>query len=69
MAPHIRQTTETHATAMLMRGEDRYGNYVLDELPPVAPDDPTTRERHDRAVALYRAKAEECGNDNAWRLG
>ena len=69
MAPTVRQTTKTRATAMLLRGEDRCGNYVLDELPPVAPDDPATIERHERAVALYRAKAEECGNDNAWRLG
>jgi len=69
MAPGVRQTTAVRATAMLMRGEDRYGHYVLDERPPVAPDDPATIERHERAVALYRAKAEECGNANAWRLG
>jgi non-haem Fe2+, alpha-ketoglutarate-dependent halogenase len=69
MAPHIRQTTEAKATAMLMRGEDRYGHYILDEMPATAVGDPATIERHERAVALYRAKAEECGNDNAWRLG
>jgi hypothetical protein len=69
VAPAVRQTTRARATAMLLRGEDRYGNYILDEMPPVAPDDPATIERHERAVALYRAKAEECGNDNAWRFG
>jgi non-haem Fe2+, alpha-ketoglutarate-dependent halogenase len=69
MAPHIQQTTEAKATAMLMRGQDRYGHYLLDEMPATAVDDPATIERHERAVALYRAKAEECGNDNAWRLG
>jgi hypothetical protein len=54
---------------MLMRGDDRYGNYILDEMPATAVDDPETIERHEKAVALYRAKAEECGNNNAWRLG
>lgn len=69
MGPHVRQTTKLRATAMLMRGEDRYGHYVLDELPPVSPDDPATIERHDRAVKLYRNKASEAGNQTAWRLG
>jgi non-heme Fe2+,alpha-ketoglutarate-dependent halogenase len=69
MAPHIRQTTNAKATAMLMRGEDRHGNYILDEMPATTVDDLATIERHEKAVALYRAKAEECGNDNAWRLG
>ena len=40
MGPHVRQTTELKATAMLMRGEDRYGHYPLDERPPVTVDDP-----------------------------
>ncbi len=69
MAPNIRQTTRAKATAMLLRGEDRYGHYVLDELPATGLDDPASIGRHEKAVALYRAKAEECGNDNAWRLG
>jgi len=69
MAPHVRQTTDLRATAMLMRGADACGHYPLDELPPVAPDDPATIERHDRAVSLYRDKAIECGNNTAWRLG
>ncbi len=69
MAPHVRQTTKLRATAMLMRGADDCGHYALDELPPVAPDDPATIERHARAVSLYRDKAIECGNNTAWRLG
>jgi hypothetical protein len=69
VAPHVRQTTKLRASAMLMRGEDRYGHYTLDELPPVSPDDPATIERHDRAVKLYRNKAMEAGNQTAWRLG
>ncbi|MEE8332561.1 MAG: phytanoyl-CoA dioxygenase family protein [Alphaproteobacteria bacterium] len=69
MAPHVRQTTKLRATAMLMRGADTSGYYLPDELPPVAPDDPATIERHARAVSLYRDKAIECGNNTAWRLG
>jgi hypothetical protein len=69
MPPHVRQTTELRATAMLMRGQDTCGHYALDEMAPVSPDDPATIERHDRAVSLYRDKAIECGNQTAWRLG
>lgn len=66
--PHVRQTTDLLASAMLVRGEDRYGHYPLDEKPPLAPDDPATIARHDRAVTLYRNKSAECGNRTAWRL-
>lgn len=69
MAPHVRQTTRLRASAMLMRGQDGYGHYPLDEVPPTAPDDPDTIARHQRAVSLYRDKAMECGNETAWRLG
>ena len=69
MPPHVRQTTERRATAMLMRGKDDCGHYLLDEVAPVSPDDPGTIERHDRAVSLYREKSIECGNQTVWRLG
>ncbi len=68
MGPHVRQTTALKATAMLMRGRDDFGHYRLDEIPPVAPDDPATIERHAAAVTLYRNKAKEAGNQTAWRL-
>ena len=64
----VRQTTSLLASALLVRGEDRYGNFPLDERPPVSPHDPATIACHDRAVTLYRDKAIECGNDTAWRL-
>lgn len=67
--PHVRQTTKLKASAMLMRGEDRFGHYPLDEKPPVAADDPETIAAHERGVSLYRNKAMECGNETAWRLG
>jgi len=66
---YVRQTTELKASAMLLRGEDRYGHYPLDERPPLAPDDPATVARHARGVELYRGKATECGNSTAWRFG
>ncbi|MBI76680.1 MAG: phytanoyl-CoA dioxygenase [Rhodospirillaceae bacterium] len=66
---HVQQTTKLKATAMLVRGEDFFGNFLPDEKPPVAFDDPDTIERQEKAVKLYRAKSIECGNQTAWRLG
>jgi len=66
--PHVHQTTDLLASAMLLRGEDRYGHFPLDEVPPVSPYDPATIACHDRAVTLYRDKAAECGNRTAWRF-
>ena len=66
---NVRQTTSLKASAMLMRGEDDFGFFTLDELPPVSALDEDTVERHERAVSLYREKAIECGNKTAWRLG
>jgi len=68
MGPHVRQTTELRATAMLMRGKDDFGHYSLEEAAPLSADDPETIERHARAVTLYRNKAKEAGNQTAWRL-
>jgi len=66
--PNVRQTTEVKTSAMLLRGEDRFGNYDLNERAPVSPDDADTIEAHARAVELYRLKVVECGNENARRL-
>ena len=66
--PSVRQTTKAKTSAMLLRGEDQFGNYDLNERPPVSPDDAGTIEAHARAVELYRLKVVECGNDNARRL-
>jgi len=67
--PHVRQTTDLRASAMLVRGKDGFGNYPLNEYPPAAMEDPGTIECHDRAVQLYRDKSIECGNRTAWRFG
>ena len=54
-------------SALLVRGEDRYGNFDP-EQPPVSAGDPETIVRHEHAAGLYRAKAEELGNRNIGRL-
>lgn len=62
----VRQTSRAKATAMLMRGVDKYGHYELEDTPPVSTDDPATVERHARAVKMYRDKTMECGNETTW---
>lgn len=69
LPPHVRQTTDLKASAMVVRGEDTYGYYPLGEQPPQAVDDPATIAGHDKAVQLYRDKSMECGNQTAWRYG
>lgn len=69
LPPHVRQTTDLKASAMLVRGEDKFGNYPPGEQPPVATNDPATIACHDKAVQLYRDKSVECGNQTAWRYG
>ena len=65
--PHLRQIGSVRTSALLVRGQDRYGNFDL-EQPPAASDDPQTIARHERGAALYRAKAQELGNRNIGRL-
>lgn len=59
--PSVRQIGELRTSAMLVRGEDRYGTFEP-EQPPLSADDPETIARQVRGAALYRAKAEELGN-------
>jgi hypothetical protein len=59
--PSLRQIGLTRTSALLVRGENRHGNFES-EQPPLSPDDPETIARHERGASLYRAKAEELGN-------
>ncbi len=59
--PSLTQFGDLPTSALLVRGEDRYGHFEH-EQPPLAADDPATIARHERGAALYRAKAEELGN-------
>jgi non-heme Fe2+,alpha-ketoglutarate-dependent halogenase len=59
--PSLKQIGVARTSALLVRGEDRHGNFEPEE-PPSSPDDADTIARHERGAALYRAKAEELGN-------
>ena len=61
LPPALTQMGELRTSALLVRGEDRYGHFEP-EQPPLSADDPETIARHERGAALYRAKAEELGN-------
>jgi len=65
-SPALTQLGALKTSAMLVRGEDRYGHFEL-EQPPLSADDPVTIARHERGAALYRAKAEELGNHTITR--
>ena len=59
--PSLHQQGDVRTSALLVRGEDRYGHFEP-EQPPASEGDPDTIARHERGAALYRAKAEELGN-------
>ena len=65
--PGLGQIGEHRTSALLVRGEDRFGNFEP-ERPPAAVDDPDTIARHERAVASYRDKVRELGNRTVARL-
>ncbi len=66
-APHLRQIGQCRTSALLVRGEDRFGHFDH-ESPPGAEDDPATIARHEAAVLGYRAKVRELGNATVARL-
>lgn len=65
--PELRQLGEVRTSALLVRGEDNFGNFEA-EQPPLAADDPATIARHERAVGLYRDKVRELGNATVTRF-
>ena len=65
--PRLRQFGEVRTSALLVRGEDRYGNFDH-EAPPDPADEAGTRERFRQAVDLYRAKVRELGNSTITRF-
>jgi non-heme Fe2+,alpha-ketoglutarate-dependent halogenase len=66
-APHLKQRGTRRTSAMLVRGEDRYG-YYDPETPPFGPADRDASVRHKQAVSLYRAKEAELGKKTVTRL-
>ena len=65
---HVRQTGDCRSGALLVRGEDGYGNFVP-ETPPVGNADAASAASHAEALALFRASAREKGNQTVDRLG
>jgi len=59
--PSLTQIGHLRTSALLVRGENRFGHFELEE-PPLSANDPTQFARHERGAALYRAKAQELGN-------
>ncbi len=66
-SPHLRQIGACRTSALLVRGEDRFGHFDH-ELPPGCEDDAATIARHEEAVLKYRAKVRELGNATVARL-
>jgi non-haem Fe2+, alpha-ketoglutarate-dependent halogenase len=66
-APHIEQRGDRRTSALLVRGEDRYGHYDL-ESPPRDDGGAEAVRNHEVAVALYRAKEAELGKATVTRL-
>jgi hypothetical protein len=65
-SPAVTQLGTLKTSALLVRGQNRYGHFELED-PPLSADDPATIARHERGAALYRAKAEELGNHTVAR--
>jgi hypothetical protein len=67
MPAHMGQRGKRRTTAMLVRGEDKYGNFDP-ESPPVGDDDPNAVARHEVSANLYRGKEEELGKKTGARF-
>lgn len=65
--PGLGQLGDCRTTALLVRGEDRFGHFDP-ERAPVAGDEAGNDARHEQAVARYRAKVRELGNLTVTRL-
>jgi hypothetical protein len=55
MPAHVRQTEGPPVSAILVRGEDRYGHFIADD-PPAGHLDPAAIAMHDRAMAPHAAE-------------
>lgn len=67
MPAHVHQRGERRTSALLVRGEDRYGNFDA-ETPPARDDDPNGIKRHEVSANLYRGKEEELGKKTVARF-
>ena len=65
--PHLGQLGECRTSALLVRGEDGYGNFDHEQAPDAA-DMTGNIDRHVKAVSAYREKVREMGNITVTRL-
>ena len=61
------QIGERRTSALLVRGEDRYGHFDP-EIPPLGNDDEDAIARHEVSANLYRSKEEELGKKTVARF-
>jgi hypothetical protein len=64
---HMEQRGERRTSAMLVRGEDRYGHFDA-EVPPESDNDANAIARHERSANLHRGKEEELGKKTVARF-
>ena len=67
MPAHVHQRGNRRTSALLVRGEDKYGNFDR-EIPPLRDDEPDAIARHEVSANLYRSKEEELGKKTAARF-
>jgi len=67
MPAHMGQRGDRRTTALLVRGEDKYGNFDP-EVPPLHDDEPEAIGRHEISANLYRGKEEELGKKTVARF-
>ncbi|MDC0033112.1 phytanoyl-CoA dioxygenase family protein [Alphaproteobacteria bacterium] len=67
MPAHMQQRGDRRTTAMLVRGEDHYGNFDT-EIPPKHDDDLEAIARQELSANMYRAKEAELGKQTAARF-
>jgi len=65
--PHLGQLGDCRTSALLVRGEDRFGKFDHEQAPDAA-DMAGNIARHEKAVSLYRDKVREMGNRTVARL-
>ena len=59
--PCLGQLGEGRTSALLVRGEDKFGNFDHEQA-PIRDDDAGNTARHKEAVSSYRQKVRELGN-------
>jgi len=65
--PHLGQIGKARTSALLVRGEDKFGKFDHEQA-PIRDDDAGNAARHEQAVIAYRQKVRELGNETVDRF-